>query len=640
MTSDSVYLIVSDPEISRLLDHAIRPAGYAITIINDFSVARELIKANPPSLVIVGEQAANGDSMKIAEKLHEHQPNLPVLFLPDRHSVEIEVQALRSGYVDYLSPPVHSQDVLDAISRALQRKNRVETWVRLEWKRNTKTLQKRIDGLETLQRIGQSVTSLLDLDSVLKAVVDSAVELTGAEEGSLLLLDETSGDLYMHAARNFNEDFVRTFRLPVTDTLAGEVLRSGAPMVIDEKEPRKIKTSYHVHTLIYVPLKVHDRVIGVLGVDKRRGGHPFEDTHFTLVSALADYAAIAIENARLYSHTDVERKKLETILTHIDDGVLVVDDDLRVVLLNQMARSFLQLNEGVLIGQPVDVVVQQSELLELLLGEKRMQPRHAEIVLEEGRVLNAQLTPIPGVGLAVTMQDITQLKELDRVKSDFVNTVSHDLRSPLTAILGYVELIERAGPVNDQQREFIRRVQFSVNNITSLINDLLDLGRIEAGFDVQKELVSLPSIIRYAIEGLRHRIEDKRLTLQMDIDDQLSNVLGNPVRLRQMVANLVGNAVQYTGAGGNLHIDCQKEEGQAILRVSDTGIGIPSQDQPYIFDKFYRASNIPLDSPGTGLGLAIVRSIVENHQGRIWVDSTIDAGTTFTVVFPFADKKA
>jgi two-component system, OmpR family, phosphate regulon sensor histidine kinase PhoR len=238
------------------------------------------------------------------------------------------------------------------------------------------------------------------------------------------------------------------------------------------------------------------------------------------------------------------------------------------------------------------------------------------------------------------MQDITQLKELDRVKSDFVNTVSHDLRSPLTAILGYVELIERAGPVNDQQREFIRRVQFSVNNITSLINDLLDLGRIEAGFDVQKELVSLPSIIRYAIEGLRHRIQDKRLTLQMDIDEQLSNVLGNPVRLRQMVANLVGNAVQYTGAGGNLHIECQKEEGQAIIRVSDTGIGIPSQDQPYIFDKFYRASNIPLDSPGTGLGLAIVRSIVENHQGRIWVDSTIDEGTTFTVVFPFADKEA
>jgi len=239
----------------------------------------------------------------------------------------------------------------------------------------------------------------------------------------------------------------------------------------------------------------------------------------------------------------------------------------------------------------------------------------------------------------VTMQDITHLKELDRIKSDFVSTVSHDLRSPLTAILGYVELIGRAGPVTDQQREFIHRVQMSVNNITSLINDLLDLGRIEAGFDTRKEIVPLAAIIQYAVEGLRTRINEKGQILTLSIEEKLPSVLGNPVRLRQLINNVLGNSVKYTSRGGQIGICLRAEAGQVIIQVSDNGPGIPPADQPYIFDKFYRASNVPNDVPGTGLGLAIVKSIVENHQGRIWVDSTLGQGSIFTVVFPIADEE-
>jgi two-component system NtrC family sensor kinase len=237
------------------------------------------------------------------------------------------------------------------------------------------------------------------------------------------------------------------------------------------------------------------------------------------------------------------------------------------------------------------------------------------------------------------MQDITHLKELDRIKSDFVSTVSHDLRSPLTAILGYVELIDRAGPVTEQQREFIRRVQFSVNNITALINDLLDLGRIEAGFDSRKEIVPLGAIINYAIEGLRSRLAEKDQSLMTEIAPKLPTVLGNPVRLRQLMGNLIGNAIKYTPAHGKIAVRGHAEEDQIIIQVMDNGPGIPATDQPYIFDKFYRASNVPMDTPGTGLGLAIVKSIVDNHQGRIWVDSAVGQGTTFTVVLPVTEHE-
>jgi two-component system NtrC family sensor kinase len=523
------------------------------------------------------------------------------------------------------------------VNRALEKRRTWLKHVQLEASKGTRSLQSKIDGLEAIERVGRQVTSLLDLDKVLEAVVDAAVELTRAEEGSLLLLDEATGELYMRAGRNFQEDFVRTFRLPIQDSLAGQVLRTGKPILMDEKTPQKIKTAYLVYTIMYVPLLAHDRVVGVLEVDNRKSRNPFLDYHITLVSALADYAAIAIENARLYSNSEVERTKLESILTKIEESVIIVDFDQRIVLINRKARQTFGIQAQNISGKRLREIIQHQELLEML-REPQPLPTRTEFTLEDGRVLNAQLTPISEVGLVLTMQDITHLKELDRIKSDFVHTVSHDLRSPLTAILGYVELIERVGPINEQQREFIRRVQISVHNITSLINDLLDLGRIEAGFDARKEITPFAAIIHYAADGMKARANEKSQALILDVPDDLPDVLGNPVRLRQMTSNLIANAIKYTGTGGRVRIVASAEAEQIILQVEDNGPGIPASDQPYIFDKFYRASNIPIDTPGTGLGLPIVKSIVENHLGRIWVDSTLGQGTIFTVVLPTANS--
>jgi two-component system NtrC family sensor kinase len=241
--------------------------------------------------------------------------------------------------------------------------------------------------------------------------------------------------------------------------------------------------------------------------------------------------------------------------------------------------------------------------------------------------------------LAVILQDITHLKELDRIKSDFVSTVSHDLRSPLTAILGYIELIERVGSTNKQQKEFIQRVELSVQNITALINDLLDLGRIEAGFDARMEIVPLPTLMTFTLDGVRPRLVDKSQSLVVDLPEQLPPLLGNPVRLRQMLANLIGNAHKYTQPGGEIRVVARAEGGQVIVQVIDNGPGIPLADQPYIFDKFYRASNIAPEVHGTGLGLAIVKSIVETHHGRIWVESTPGQGSRFTIVLPAVDQE-
>lgn len=329
-----------------------------------------------------------------------------------------------------------------------------------------------------------------------------------------------------------------------------------------------------------------------------------------------------------------ELQKLDTIVEHIEDGVIILDEQSNLLLINPAARKAFGLwQDDAVKGKPVSEVLPHPDLKILLSDINNLMPQN-EITFEDGRVLSAQCTPIPRIGVAITMQDITYLKQIDRLKNEFVHTVSHDLRSPLTAILGYVDLLDRVGPVNDQQREFIHRVQNSVQSITSLVNDLLELGRIEAGFDTQKEVVPLEGIIRDTLETLGGQISDKKMNLHLNLPMDIPQMRGNPIRLRQMLDNLIGNAIKYTPEGGEIIIDVEAQNDQVILRISDTGPGIPPADQPHIFEKFYRASNVPKGVGGSGLGLSIVKSIVENHQGRIWVESLLGQGSAFTVVLP------
>ncbi len=336
-----------------------------------------------------------------------------------------------------------------------------------------------------------------------------------------------------------------------------------------------------------------------------------------------------------------ELQRFDTILQNIDDGVIILDDKFNILLMNAaVRRTFGLWHDDNVNGKPVIDVLPHPDLKALVqLQQSGVTPiPHHEIEFDDGRVFTAQSTLIPGIGIAITTQDITYLKQVDRLKNEFINTVSHDLRSPLTAVLGYVDLLERVGPVNEPQREFIRRVQGSVKSITALVNDLLELGRIESGFDNQNEVVPLDGLLRFSLETVEGLIAEKHLNLVLHLPENIPPTRGNPIRLRQMLDNLVGNAIKYTPEGGQITIEMEAQSEQVIFRITDDGPGIPPADQPHIFEKFYRASNVPNGVGGSGLGLAIVKSIVDSHQGRIWVESLLGHGSTFTVVLPLSHK--
>jgi signal transduction histidine kinase len=377
---------------------------------------------------------------------------------------------------------------------------------------------------------------------------------------------------------------------------------------------------------LYAPLKIDEIVYEVqrcLSRAKKLGDWVRGEVKRTTAS-LTEKAKIS----------EAERIKLEAIIANIHDGVIVLDDKEQVLMLNQSVRETFRLGNKSLTGKWLREIISNADVHALLDRTKEGMLKYHEIHFDDGRVFNAQYVSIPRIGNAVTIQDISYLKELDRMKSDFIHTVSHDLRSPLTAILGYMELIERTGPLNENQVDFLQRLQGSVQHITNLINDFLDFGRLEAGFDTRREPVQVENVLQYALDVFDGELKKKKIKLNTKIAEDLKQVRANPIRVRQMLDNLIGNAIKYTPEQGRVQVSMLMQENQVVFRVEDTGPGIPLEEQAHIFEKFYRASNRPATAEGTGLGLAIVKSIVDSHQGRVWVESKPNEGSAFVVLLP------
>jgi signal transduction histidine kinase len=231
------------------------------------------------------------------------------------------------------------------------------------------------------------------------------------------------------------------------------------------------------------------------------------------------------------------------------------------------------------------------------------------------------------------MQDITYLKELDRAKSDFVTAVTHDLRSPLTAITGFIDLLRDAGPLNEQQTEFVSHARQSTTKMRRLIDDLLDLAKIEAGLGASTKTCDLFTLAQEVVTELQGAAIQQHITLSVDKAGDIPEIRGDPNRLRRAIANLVGNALKYTPEGGSVRVDLEANDGRVSVAVVDTGRGIPKDDIPYIFDPFYRVSEHQ-DVDGSGLGLAMVKSIVDAHGGTISVNSQVGQGSQFTISLP------
>jgi GAF domain-containing protein/FixJ family two-component response regulator len=314
---EKILIIDDSTKIRSFLSEMLGPLGYAVSTASDGKRGLEKALAERPDLILLDFHLPRLSGIEVLEALQKEKYEVPVILMTAHGSESVAVQAFRLGVRDYLTKPFETEQILEVIEKALTesrlRRERDQLMRRLE--QINQQLGQRVKELNILYGVGKSVTSLLDLEKVLNRIVEAAVFVTGAEEGSLLLVDKDTGELYLRAARNLGEKFARGFRLKVEHSIAGQVVKTGQPILqsTQDKETLKVKTGYLVRSLVNVPLKAKEKVIGVLAVNNKTSSKPFTDNDVHLLSALADYAAIAIENARLYEGAHQQAEELSTI---------------------------------------------------------------------------------------------------------------------------------------------------------------------------------------------------------------------------------------------------------------------------------------------------------------------------------------
>jgi len=507
------------------------------------------------------------------------------------------------------------------------------------FERMRRRLKARLDEMGLLLTASQQVSRSFDLAISMPPILHGLREITHADLVRLALADSgrTQATLEVYSAGEdpgnwgaLDAQVLDLGRAKGRFTLENPA-RARAVLKIDA-------LSRPLESMTAVPLKHEDAFVGVLWLGYRYP-HVFTSDELRLLSILAAQLGVAVSNARLYHRAEQERTRLTAVLETTPDAVILIDREDRITLANPAAEVVLNVTSEEALGELAENVLSPSEL-RALLSEPGTEARSAEIQLPKGPVMFASISDIDpdeagAAGRVCVLWDITHYKKLDTLKSEFVSTVSHDLRAPLTLMRGYATMLSMVGAMNEQQKEFVSKILTSADQMGNLIENLLDLGRIEAGVGLDLEIVPLHSIIETVLTVYRPQAVNKQIDLAVEVDPDMQPVEVDSTMIRQAVANLVDNALKYTNAHGKVTLSAEQQGKLQLIEVSDTGLGIAPTDQARLFEKFYRARRREtLAIKGSGLGLAIVKSIVLQHGGKVAVESKLGEGSTFRLEFP------
>ncbi|MBU1672210.1 MAG: PAS domain-containing protein [Actinobacteria bacterium] len=493
----------------------------------------------------------------------------------------------------------------------------------------------------------------LDLDTILKTTAALARKMLSSE-GALVFLVE-GGRPGLKAALG-TLPFVDVTAIALPEEPWVSRLLAGNNVIAEKVRLEWVPLAQHSRREHYdvaaVPMLIAGDAAGYL-MCFSSAGPGFKESHLSVLSTLASQAAIAVEKARLYATTLDEKTKIQTILEALRDGLILTDGSGVVVEANPVALQMLGI-EGEVAGGPL-VSLLSSHVTSADIGPYSVHEA-VEAVLEgrtifgelsvrgESRVtVQAHFIPLRDQvgrvsGSVLFLHDITELRRVDEMKSNFVSNVSHELRTPLTSISGYVSLLlaGRAGTLNAQQSRYLEVVREQATNLTNLIEELLALSRLRAR-RLPEGLPSadLESVARSVLEQLGRQASDREIELRLKVPNPLPPVAADPSRLAQVFTNIVDNAIKFSDSGGLVEISALENGPVVQVQISDRGAGIPRGALPHIFDRFFQArSGDAPDQGGFGLGLAISREIVELYGGKIRVESEPGFGSAFYFTVP------
>jgi len=495
------------------------------------------------------------------------------------------------------------------------------------------------EELTLLNLISDELNKDLDPDKMLRRVLNLTVAHFDASTGSIMLFDDQNRvtDFILQQEDLSQERASRIVGTVLTEGFAGWMLANGRGDIIqDTREDQRWvvydNQPYDVRSVIGMPLRRRQRATGILTLVHDEAHH-FPESAIPLLNAIAGQAAIALENARLFEQTEQERSKLSAIINSTQDAVLVTTPNNHVTLLNPAAEEILSLDEQNWHNKQIIELTENKDLLKLFSPDS---PKTSEVPLPDGRTMWASITHIPDKDMVMVLRDISTYKELDRMKRNFVVAFTHDLRTPLATVKGYLDLVRMDGPLTELQDEDLTGIARATHSMKILVEDLLELSRLEQLTELVQDTLDLADVVESSLTHMRPAARSKRIELVTGNITGGLRVEGSHVLLTRAVSNFLDNAIKYTPQRGKVHLELIRNDGMAQITVIDNGPGISPKSLPRVFEKFFRArAEVDEVVPGTGLGLSIVKTIIEeHHHGRVWAESEPNVGSTFTIALP------
>jgi PAS domain S-box-containing protein len=520
--------------------------------------------------------------------------------------------------------------------------------------------------LSALLALAEVATQSLDIEKTLNDTLDKSLEILGFDVGFIRTLDQPNTGMVVRVARGLRSPEFLQGVAPIRSDR-----RNVSRIVFETKEPyvcadiRKDPV-YNNRTLeregvistAAAPVLSKSRMLGIIVVGSRKY-HRFANREISLLKAFGAQLGAALENAQLYDEVMQRKAYVENLVDNAADMIVCTDLEDKILTWNRGAEVISGYSKEEAIGESLALLLPPERVHQLEEMRAKVQFSGALRDLElrgkrkDGAMVHLSLSVSPIkdaadkiVGFLRVAKDVSdkkrferRLKELDRMKSDFVSNVSHELRTPLTAIKGSVDnmLDGITGALNEKQIKYLDRIKSNADRLGRLITDLLDLSKIEAGkIELKPQRLVADSVVKDVAEALRSVAAEKLVTLDVISSRDSIPLWADRDKVVQILMNLVGNAIKFTPPQGQIKIAVEESDSDWVkLSVIDSGPGIPAEEAVKIFDKFYqieRANNPK--TKGTGLGLAISKALVEMHGGRIWIESGTDAGSTFSFSLP------
>ncbi len=518
--------------------------------------------------------------------------------------------------------------------------------------------QPTFEDLELLAEVSQ-LLKVIDLDEVLQKVIQLVSKSVGAEKTSLFLQESQQVDWdHLITMRNLSGDEAFAVVSKVLDDgFAGWVVRQREGDFITDtlEDGRWIifpDDPVPVRSVLCVPFIADDEVIAVVTLTHSEPQH-FTDYHLRLLTIIANQASTAIHNAQLFHRVNAQQRQLQTILQAMQDIVIVVNEQGQLMLVNEVAQQFLDLEQrSDVLNRYLDEFVKVDSVLQPIADVIENESENEEEVWtfrvrSERRQKDYQVRMAvwhdvrQGVdGYVIVMHDVTTIQDLSRFKDEMLRVASHDLRSPLALITGYADMVAMDTPEdNEYVHQYVDIIKSTTDKMGNLLDDLLRIERVRNSPMELHELIDPQQLIKLVIVNSKHSAQAKNQTIESELHLQdVPPILADPVLIRQALENLINNAIKYSAVGGRIRIQATYDEHKVYVSVQDNGIGIPQEHLGHIFETFYRVEQEGNTEQGSGLGLSLVRNVIERHGGEIRVNSLVGEGSEFYFWLPLADK--